>query len=164
VRATTPTDAANTYRAISHAAPGGLGKVPELDVNDVSSIAEIRKRNLSLLEVFRISAKYDTISREWVNDFSVTFDIGLPFLIQELKSTEDINAAVVDTYLRILSLIPDTLVARKQGIKVAKQISLRAKRVLKMGGMRTPKGRRGVELMDEALQSPDISQLPLFRC
>lgn len=160
VRQTTSADAVDTYRAISHASPGGIGKVPELDVNDKNSIIEIRKRNLSLLDVFGISAKYDAISSEWVNDFSVTFDIGLPFLMQELRATGDINVAVVDTFLRILSQVPDTLVARKQGIRKAREISLRAKRVLDEGGMKTPTGRRLVEQMDEALQRSDHRSNP----
>ncbi len=152
VRRTTAVDAINTYHAISHASPGGLGRVSELDVNDENSIVEIRKRNLSLLEIFRISAEYDTISWEWANDFSVTFDVGLPFLSAELESTGDINVAVVDTYLKILSEIPDTLIARRQGVDTTKAISQRAKRVLRTGGMRTARGRRAVQEMDEALQ------------
>lgn len=152
VRETTPVDTMNTYRAISRASPGGIGKVSELDINDKNSMTEIRKRNLSLLDIFRISAEYDTISWEWANDFSVTFDIGLPFLRRELQSTGDINTAVVDTYLRILSEIPDSLVARKQGMSSAREISVRAKRVLRTGGMKTAKGRKAVERMDEALQ------------
>jgi triphosphoribosyl-dephospho-CoA synthase len=151
VRRTTAIDAVNTYRAISDASPGGIGRVPELDVNDQNSIVEIRKRNLSLLEIFRISAKYDTVSWEWANDFSVTFDVGLPFLVRELQLTRDINVAIVDTYLRILSEIPDTLIARRQGQSATKAISLRAKGVLRAGGMRTARGRRAVKEMDEAL-------------
>lgn len=153
VRSTTSVDAMNTYLAISQASPGGVGKAPELDVNDKTSIAEIRKRNLSLLHIFRISAEYDTVSWEWVNDFSVTFDVALPFLIQELHATGDINVAIVNTYLSILSKIPDTLVARKQGIKAANNISLEAERVLKMGGMRTLRGRKAVWRMDETLEA-----------
>jgi triphosphoribosyl-dephospho-CoA synthase len=155
VTRTTPADAVNTYRAISYASPGGLGKVPDLDVNDEDSIASIRKRNLSLLDVFRMSSRYDTISREWAGNFSVTFDVGLPFLTKELRATGDINAAIVNTYLRILSRIPDTLIARKQGIEIAKEISLQASRVLRKGGMRVPSGRRAVEKMDETLRRSD---------
>jgi len=155
VRRTTSEDAVNAYRAISYASPGGLGRAPELDVKDAKSITEIRKRKLALLDIFRISAKYDTISWEWVNDFSVTFDIGLPTLIQELRATQDINIAVVDTYLTILSRIPDTLIARKRGMMTAKKISRRATSVLRRGGMKTARGRRAVEQMDETLQRSD---------
>ncbi len=152
VRGTTSTDAMNVYRAVSYASPGGIGKVPELDVNDANSIARIRKQNLSLFDIFRISSRYDTISAEWVNNYSVTFNIGLPYLVRELQANGDVNTAVVDTYLRILSQIPDTLVARKLGIDKAKEISLQAKQVLKAGGMKTAGGRVAVRKMDKTLR------------
>jgi triphosphoribosyl-dephospho-CoA synthase len=155
VRGTTPTDAVNVYRAISYASPGGMGKVPELDVNDTSSIARIRKQNISLVQIFRISSRYDTISSEWVNNFPVTFEIGFPFLLRELQATGDINTAVVDTYLRILSRIPDTLIARKLGIDRAKDVSLLSRRVLKAGGMKTTSGREAIKRMDRTLQRSD---------
>ena len=152
VRGTTKADAVNVYRAILHAPAGGLGKVPELDVNDRHSLARIRNQNLSLLDIFRISSGYDTISSEWVRGFPVTFEIGLPFLVRELHLTGDINTAVVDTYLRILSQVPDTLVVRKLGIGRAKEVSLMAKRVLKAGGMKTSRGRAQARRMDKSLQ------------
>jgi len=154
VKRTTSADAVNTYRAISFASPGGIGRVRELDVNDEKSIMEIRKRDISLFQIFRISSAYDAVSREWVTGFHVTFDIGLPSLTKEIRATGDINAAIVDTYLEILSRIPDTLVARKQGMNTAKEISHKAKRVLEAGAMKTARGRRAVKQMDKALQRP----------
>jgi triphosphoribosyl-dephospho-CoA synthase len=155
VRGTSKTDAVNVYRAISYASPSGMGKVPELDINGKDSLTRIRKQNISLLDIFRMSSGYDTISSEWVRGFPVTFDIGLPFLVRELRATGDINTAIVDTYLRILSQVPDTLVARKLGIGKAKEVSLIAKRVLKVGGMKTSKGRKEAEEMDKSLQRID---------
>jgi len=155
VRSTNKADAVNVYRAISRASPGGMGKVPELDVNDKDSLTRIRRHNISLLDIFRISSRYDTISSEWVRGFPVTFDIGLPFLLRELHATGDINTAVVDTYLRILSQVPDTLVTRRLGIGKAREVSLMAKRVLKAGGMKTSRGRKEAEEMDKSLQRTD---------
>jgi triphosphoribosyl-dephospho-CoA synthase len=155
VRGTSKADAVNVYRAISRASSGGMGKVPELDVNDKDSLTRIRRHNVSLLHIFRISSGYDTISSEWVRGFPVTFDIGLPFLVRELHATGDINTAVVDTYLRILSKVPDTLVARKLGIGKAREVSFMAKRVLKVGGMKTSRGRKEAEEMDKSLQRID---------
>ena len=155
VRGTSKTDAVNVYRAISRASPGGMGKVPELDVNDKDSLTRIRRHNISLLDIFRISSRYDAVSSEWVRGFPVTFEIGLPFLLRELHATGDINAAVVDTYLRILSRVPDTLVARKLGIGRAREVSLMARRVLKAGGMKTSRGRKEAQRMDRSLQTID---------
>jgi triphosphoribosyl-dephospho-CoA synthase len=152
MRRTTPDDAIGVYKAIQQVSPGGMGRTAELDVDDSASIAEIRERKLSLLDIFRISAGYDRIAWEWVNDFSITFEIGLPSLIRELESTGDINVAIVDTYLKILSRIPDTLITRKQGIKTAEKVSSRARKVLKVGGLKTLKGRGAVMQMDDELQ------------
>jgi triphosphoribosyl-dephospho-CoA synthase len=154
-RRTNKVDAVNAYRAISHASPAGMGKVPELDINDKDSLTRIRKQNISLFDIFRISSGYDTISSEWVRGFPVTFEIGLPFLVRELHATGDINTAVVDTYLTILSQVPDTLVARKLGIGRAREVSFMAKRVLKIGGMKTSRGRKEAEKMDKSLQRTD---------
>ena len=154
-RGTNKVDAVNAYRAISHASPGGMGKVPELDINDKDSLTRIRKQNISLFDIFRISSGYDTISSEWVRGFPVTFEIGLPFLVRELHATGDINTAVVDTYLRILSQVPDTLVARRLGIRRAKDISNMANRTLKAGGMKIARGRKAVSKMDKSLQESD---------
>jgi len=155
VRGTSKADAVNVYRAISRASPGGMGKLPELDVNDKDSLTRIRRHNISLFDIFRMSSGYDTISSEWVRGFPVTFEIGLPFLVRELYATGDINTAVVDTYLTILSQVPDTLVARKLGIGKAREVSLMAKRVLKAGGMKTSRGRKEAERMDKSLQRAD---------
>jgi len=154
-RRTNKVDAVNAYHAISHASPAGMGKVPELDINDKDSLTRIRKQNISLLDIFRISSEYDTISSEWVRGFPVTFEISLPFLVREIHATGDINTAVVDTYLTILSRVPDTLVARKLGIGRAKEVSLMAKRVLKAGGMKTSRGRKEAGRMDRSLQRID---------
>ncbi len=154
-RGTNKVDAVNAYRAISRASPAGMGKVPELDINDKDSLTRIRKQNISLFDIFRTSSEYDTISSEWVRGFPVTFEIGLPFLVRELYATGDINTAVVDTYLRILSQVPDTLVARRLGIGRAREVSLMAKRVLKVGGMKTSRGRKEAGRMDESLQRID---------
>jgi triphosphoribosyl-dephospho-CoA synthase len=154
-RGTNKVDAVNAYRAILHASPGGMGKVPELDINDKDSLTRIRKQNISLFDIFRMSSGYDTISSEWVRGFPVTFEVGLPFLVRELHATRDINTSVVDTYLRILSQVPDTLVARKLGIGRAREVSLMAKRVLKVGGMKTSRGRKEAGRMDKSLQRID---------
>jgi triphosphoribosyl-dephospho-CoA synthase len=154
-RGTNKVDAVNAYRAISHASPAGMGKVPELDIDDKDSLTRIRRQNISLFDIFRISSGYDTISSEWVRGFPVTFEIGLPFLVRELYATGDINTAVVDTYLTILSQVPDTLVARKLGIGRAREVSLMAKRVLKVGGMKTSRGRKEAGRMDKSLQRID---------
>jgi len=153
VKSTTPEDAVNLYEAISIAQPGGLGKAPKLDVLDATSGKKILEEKVTLYEVFKISAPWDSISSEWINDYHITFNIGYPFFTQQLEETKDINTAIVHTFLKILSQVPDTLIARKTGMPNAKEVSIQAKRVLGAGGLTTKKGLGLLQTFDKKLRS-----------
>lgn len=153
VESTTPEDAVNLYEAISIAQPGGLGKAPKLDVTDATSKKKIIKEKVSLYEVFKISAPWDSISSEWVDNYHITFNIGYPFFAQQLEETNDINTATVHTFLKILSEVPDTLIARKAGMPQAKEVSAQAKIVLEKGGLTTHEGRDFLLKFDAKLRA-----------
>jgi triphosphoribosyl-dephospho-CoA synthase len=154
VERSTPGDAVNVYEAITIAQPGGLGKVPYFDVTDPKSKEKILQEEISLLDVFKISAPWDSISAEWANNFHVTFDIGYPYLKRQLKETRDVNTATVHTFLKILSEVPDTLIARKVGKAKAEWVSTQASQVLTAGGLTTQTGRRSLLKLDRRLHDP----------
>lgn len=77
--ATTPQDAVAVYEAVGIAKPSGLGKAPELDVNDPQSVKRIVEEKISLYKVFQIAASYDTVCSEWVNNYPVTFEFAIRF-------------------------------------------------------------------------------------
>jgi triphosphoribosyl-dephospho-CoA synthase len=153
VESTTPDDAVNLYEAISTVNPGGLGNAPELDVTEASSITKIKRGKVSLFQVFKISAPWDSISSEWVNNYHITFDIGFPFVTQQLGETGDINVATVHTFLKILSEVPDTLIARKAGKQKAEKVSSQAKGVLEKGGLTTQVGKESLLRFDKQLRT-----------
>ena len=152
VESTTPADAVAVYDAIEIAKPGGLGKAPKLDVTDSASKQKILEEEVSLFDVFKIASKYDSITYEWINNYPITFDLGYPYLIQQLEKTKDVNTATVHTFLKILAEIPDTLIARKAGLAKAKEVSAQAKQVLEMGGLTTQLGKDGLWKLDEKLR------------
>jgi len=152
VESTTPIDAINVYNAISIAKPGGLGKAPKLDVTDMTSRQKILEDNVSLFDVFRISTSWDSISSEWVTNYSITFDLGYPYFLGMLEETSDVNIATVHTFLKILSEIPDTLIARKSGSAKAQEISNRAKQILEAGALTTRKGKEQLLQFDDRLR------------
>jgi len=141
------------YKAIREVSPGGLGETVELDVTDEGSLEKIVERKLDPIKVFRMSASRDSISREWVTDFSLTFTTGYPTFIKEFDEYGDVNVAVVNTFLKILAVNPDTLIARKTGFKVALKVSRMAERILREGGVGTPKGFRMTMRLDDMLRS-----------
>jgi len=154
VESSTSVDAVDVYDAILTAKPGGLGKAPKLDVNDPASRQRILDEDVTLLDVFKIASVYDSVASEWVNNYPITFDLGYPYFTQQLEKTRDINTATVHTFLKILSEVPDTLIARKASLSRVREVSAEAKRVLEMGGLTTTSGRRLLWSFDKKLRDP----------
>jgi triphosphoribosyl-dephospho-CoA synthase len=149
IESTTPQDAVYLYEAIDIAKPGGLDGAPDLDVRDPNSKKRLLKEQISLFQVFKIAAGYDDICFEWVNNYPITFDLAYPYLIEQLKS-RDLNTAIIHTFLKVLSERPDTFIARKVGLKKAKEVSVEAAKVLRVVG--TEKGKELILLFDRKLR------------
>ena len=151
VKSTTSEDAVKLYEAIDIAKPSGLNGAPDLDVNDPASRRRLLEENVTLFEVFKIAAPYDDICYEWINNFPLTFDLAFPYLKQQLRS-KGLNTSITHTFLKVLSERPDTFIARKVGIEIAREISLTAKKVLDLGGVETPEGQREILAFDRRLR------------
>lgn len=152
ILSTTPDDAVDVYEAIRLAVPRRvLGSVDELDVLDNSAINRIRTKELNLLDIFQICAMRDSICREWVTDFETTFKLGYPRLKSAVENLKDINIAVVDTFIYLLSENPDSLIIRKSGAERALEVSEKAKAVLSAGGGTTEQGRQLLQDLDDEL-------------
>ncbi len=151
-QATTSEDAVAVYRAIGRSMTGRvLGRVDELDVGDKSSLDRIRRDGITLIDVFRMSARRDSISREWATGFEITFTQGYPYLAQRVCE-KDPNVAIVDTFLQLLSVEPDSLIVRKSGLEEATSVSGKAKEIIEEGGLGSEKGRAKAKALDEELQ------------
>ncbi len=154
VESTTPTDAMRVYEAILVAKPEGLSKVPKLDVTDPASRQTILDEKVTLLDVFKISSGYDSVASEWVSNYAITYDLGYPYFAKQLEDGRDINMATVQTYLKVLSEVPDTFIARKMGLSKAKEVSVKARKVLEKGGLLTPEGRSCIQKFDREIRDP----------
>lgn len=122
VHSTTTEDAVEVAEAVrmSNAFLGEPKKGP--DVRYEKSMQEIQERGMTLLDLFRVSSEWDTIASEWVNGFEITFSSA-----ERLLS----GASVVQVYVEILSAYPDSLVQRRFGEGTAREISKKAKELLK---------------------------------
>jgi len=63
VESTTPVDAVNLYAAIEIAKPSGLGKTPDLDLNDPTSAKSVSKEYLDKLFEIKMEKRIDRRSR-----------------------------------------------------------------------------------------------------
>lgn len=152
IRSTKVDDAVAVYEAIRLAVPFRvLGQVEELDVLDDSTLERIRREGLTPLDVFQRCAHRDSICNEWVSDFEITFTVGHPYLKDAVANSEDINSAVVDTFLLLLSKLPDSLIQRKRGFEKALEVSERAGLILGEGGSASERGRKMLWALDGEL-------------
>ncbi len=149
---TTVADAVAVYEAIRLAAPSGLGAAATQDVAGVPTVP--------LREAMALAADRDSVAREYVTDFAITFELGAPSLRSALDQGRSWTEAVVETYLDLLSAVPDSHVARKLGPAAAESIMHRAGAVRAAGGLRTPEGRQAVAALDAELRDDRNTRNP----
>ncbi len=152
IRSTNPEDAVAVYDAIRLAVPFRvLGQVEELDVLDDSAVERISREGLTLPDIYQRCTNRDTICLEWVSDFEITFTVGHPHLKEALAYAGDINSAVVDTFLYLLSTRPDSLIRRKCGSEKALEVSKKADLILEAGGSSSERGMELLRALDDEL-------------
>ncbi len=149
---TTVEDSIFVSEAIASVSPGGLGKVEQYDVTEPTLEDELRSDNVNLLQLMDICQERDSICFELARGYPITIKTGLSALKWSLAVRNDINLAIIDAYLAILSNYPDTLVKRKFGLDVAQRLSKRATEIIDVGGALTIEGRRELEDFDIELR------------
>jgi triphosphoribosyl-dephospho-CoA synthase len=132
VKSTTVDDARSFFRAIRQARPGGLGNHRDLDVRDPGSDRVIQEKGMNLYSVLKLSS-YDSIARELTDKMRVTYDIGYPAILEEYERTGSLREGILYGYMKILSQVPDSLIARKKGPEAAKKVAEEAERLLEAG-------------------------------
>ena len=152
LKSLTVDDCRLVYAAMRLAGPAGMGKVEQADISEEPSI--------TLLRAIELARERDSVAREYVTEFAITFEIALPALKQARLQCRSLSDAIVQTFLMILSRVPDTLIARKRGWEMAREVSLQASQVLRQGGMLTARGKSTLEEMDKNLRDQAHSMNP----
>lgn len=152
LESTTLADATDVYAAIRRAAPGGLGRAEAQDVSAPPTV--------TLREAMALAADRDAVAREYVTDFALTLEIGVPALRSARDEGLDWSAATVDTFLALLAAEPDSHIARKLGRPAAEAISRQAREVRSGGALRSREGRRALAIFDTALRDARNSRNP----
>ncbi len=98
---------------------------------------------IGLREAMASAAARDSIASEYVTDYALTFQTGVPALVAALGDGLAVREAIVELHLRLLDQAPDTLIARKRGAEAAARVSAAAREVLAAGGVRSRGGAAG---------------------
>lgn len=120
-----PDDARDVYAAIRHAAPGGMGQVDEADLaGDAPD---------DLLHAMRLAADRDLVARQYVNGFEQVFEFVVPRLAEGIQAGWPLADTIVRAQLQLMHEFPDSLIARKCGLDIARQAAARAGQTLDSG-------------------------------
>lgn len=132
IRGSSFVDTVELYQAIRLAHPGGMGHVKRYDVADESANAEIEAEDVNLYKIFKVS-RNDSIGKELVTKMAITFESGYPALLKAYDGGESTSQSILRTFFEILAKHPDSLIARKNGLEVARMITAEARSILKRG-------------------------------
>lgn len=123
VRDTTVEDAAAFYRAFEHCSVFVSDPPADADVLDVrrgaTAVPAVEERDLTLHDVMALGDGEDDVAREWTRGFDRSFRAA--DRIAELSGPLSDRAATA--FCEALADRPDTLVAKKHGVEVAKEAS-----------------------------------------
>ncbi len=156
IRATTPYDAVNLYDAINIADAGGMGERDDLDVGSDDAKQQMLDKSINMYDVLDLSSQWDMLAYELTRTMPITFEIGYP-TFNGVKETHGINKATVQTFLTILSIYSDTLIARKYDVETAQKVSEDANLIISEGGILSDKGIGMVNKFDKDLVDKNLN-------
>ena len=150
--ATDREDAVQVYEAIRTARPGGIGTVEKMDVYQTAPS--------DLCAAMREAADRDFIARQYAEDFAPLFTEIVPNLRAALEQGMPLSTAIVHVHLQTLHAFPDSLIARKCGIDVAREASRRAGEVLATGSHQSDAYQRALQSLDHYLRDDQHRRNP----
>ena len=117
----TPEDSRMIYEAIRIANPGGLGHVESQDVRSMAPD--------SILEAMRQASLWDDVALQYANGYDqvVQYSQRLLVLLQEYSPVDAVRLLQIE----VLAARPDSLIVRKYGEMLGKQVQGRAELVLR---------------------------------
>ncbi|MDB5408529.1 MAG: triphosphoribosyl-dephospho-CoA protein [Rhodospirillales bacterium] len=114
----TVTDAVDAYAAIAAANPGGVGNATEQDV--------FAPPTVTLRAAMALAADRDLVARQYATGFADVFAIGVPRLASARNRGATQEWATTLVFLDFLVAFPDSHIARKFGLDVARSVEREA--------------------------------------
>jgi triphosphoribosyl-dephospho-CoA synthase len=127
--ATTINDADWVFKAITLAAPGGLGESNEQDVHQSATV--------TLVEAMKIAGDKDRIALQYATNYKDIFDFAVLRYNARLSQWRDKSWAAMFVYAELLSQYPDSHIERKHGTKYTGWVAERMRHFLVEFGQTT---------------------------
>ena len=123
-------------------------------------------KEATLRDAMRFAAGQDDLAREYARGFEVTRELARPAFLSALSRGDSARAAVVQTFLEVLSETPDLEAGRRAGSREAEDVSRMARGVLKAGGVHSRRGLEAIGNLDGLIRtdgrlSPSATESPV---
>jgi triphosphoribosyl-dephospho-CoA synthase len=115
--AATTEDAGWVFKAITLAAPGGLGTAGEQDVH--------QKAAVNLLEAMKLAASRDRIAFQYSTGYQDIFDFSTKLYYNVIRGRIGRNWAALAVYVGLLRRFPDSHIERKYGDQYTRMVAAR---------------------------------------
>ncbi|MGR8941966.1 MAG: triphosphoribosyl-dephospho-CoA synthase [Gammaproteobacteria bacterium] len=114
---TTVADADWVFKAITLAAPGGLGNAEAQDVSE--------KATVNLLEAMKLAASRDRIAFQYSTNYQDIFDFSIGLYYNAIRGRIGRNWAALAVYVGLLRRFPDSHIERKYGDQFTRMVAAR---------------------------------------
>lgn len=141
----TQRDAQLVYEAVKIASPGGMGTVGKDDVAGAPTG--------TLLEVMRLAEDRDLVAAQYATGFQTVLNEGVPLLKETDGFADNWEQAVIRLHLTLMARHPDSLIARKCGLTLARNAAELAQGVLDAGWPDSPEGQTQLKQLDKWLRA-----------
>jgi len=143
IQDSTAEDSQKIYEAIRIANPGGLGKVESKDIAQAAPV--------SILQAMQQAASWDDVALQYANGYQQVTQ-WTSRLIDLSSQHAKRSDAIRQLQIEILASRPDSLIVRKSGTAVGKQVQDRAAEVLQSGSYASPAFETAWRRFDEYLR------------
>lgn len=145
-------DATAAYKGIQASMAAGLGTAEDQDIAAPPTI--------NLRQCMSLAADRDLIARQYANGFREVLTFGVPLLQQTCAWQRHHEHRLAWLALQFLSRFEDSLILRKRGAAVARDVQRRAAQVVNIGWPHDPRRQSAYDEFDAFLRTPDHSLNP----
>jgi triphosphoribosyl-dephospho-CoA synthase len=145
---------------------GSPGAVSWSALSEALRVALTAGREATLRDAMRFASARDPLAREYARGYEVTLQLARPALLSAFGRAESARAALVQSYLEVLSEVPDLDVAARAGREEAEEVARMARGVIKAGGVHSRRGLQAVANLDgllraDARRAPSATEPPV---
>jgi len=122
--------------------------------DDFNSYLEIyRNERTNLYEYTKFYEGRDLVFYELSHRYQITLNYGISTFKRVYEENNNFKNSIIQTYVTLLSEKKDTHIAKRFGNEIATDVTNRAKKIIKSGGIFTDDGKMAIEELDNYLRN-----------